>query len=471
MADPVPPNPYHHDYGDDVAAAPFAGRADAFARLYRHLARSDRVNAMCILGQRHIGKTALLHAARAVFADSHLGVYVSLRENPVDDLTDWVLLLAQSATAALIERGYTVHRLSALQPPAENPFDWFTTTFLPALIGALRNTRRLLWLIDDGHEALAAVRMGKLPANLFAHMHAMIAEVAPIDMVIALDAAYEDDLPEFAPLLQSIDVIRLSHLLPADSAWVLNEPVRDLYEVPEETVTAVHAAAGGAPGLIQQFGYLMFRKWSINRVHTEMTPADVRAMIATVYAYGERDFVELWRGLTAEERLVLTAVSSMTYVDPLAAITASRIEAWLIETDFPLDLVAIHAALRGLDYRHAITTGADGVRVNGEILQLWLIEHARLGSRMAGDGNRLQQREQDRRARVDVALRLANRGRPNPVANRRNSNRLIIAFGLALLISLGVLMASALNTPPPLPNAPQAPTATLILNTPPAPNG
>lgn len=461
MTNLLPPNPYHHDYGDDPSAAPFAGRSAIFARLYQHAARSDRKSGLCILGRRHTGKTALLHAIRAIFADSHLSVIVPLREMPIESETDWYLTLAQQATAALIEGGYTVTRLSNVQPPEADPRQWFTKEFLPQLLAALRTTRRLLWLIDDADEWLAAVRSHVLPEDSFTHAQALIAEFAPIDMVITLDAEHEASLPAFAPLIQIHDVVRLGQLTREDTAWVLREPARDLYQVDDSAVDATFKASGGAPGLIQQFGYLMYRKWTINTVHTEMSADDVKAMIPTVYAYGERDFIELWQSLSPDERLTLTAMSSLTYADPITPITAARIEAWLVETDFPRDMVAVHAALRGLEYREAIVSESEGARINGDLLQSWLLDHARLGEK-GGASSDSKRRAQDRRARVDVTTRLADRNKPKSTPGRAGSVRLMVLFALALLISTAILIASLVSSPRSPEAIPAQPTATLI---------
>jgi len=456
------PNPYHHDYGDDVETAPFAGRADTLARIYRHLARSDANGALCILGRRHIGKTALLHAARALFTESHLGAYISPRAVPITDETDWLLTWAQTVTSSLISAGYTTTRLNELPPPEGDVRVWFEKTFLPAILGALRGTRRLLFVVDDGDEWLHAIRSGTLPADSISYTNSLIGRADhPIDVIIALGSEYEHQLPAFAPLVSVTNVIRLRALTRPDAEWLLREPVRASYEVADSAINAALVASGGAPGLLQQFGYLMYRKWSINSVHSEMTAEDIKAMLPTVYAYGERDYAELWHGLNTNERLTLTAISSITQSDPGTPITAERIESWLVETDYPLDLVSINAAVRGLEYSEAVILDPGEIRLNGGLLHSWLIDHARLGDRVIRS-ERPPARASDRRARVDVSTRLAERRAGNIGASRRSSIRLIMLFALALLISTAILIASVASDPRSVPAATAPPTATLI---------
>ncbi len=465
--DVLPPaNPYHHDYGDDVSTAPFAGRQSVFGRLYRHLARSDRRGGLCILGRRHTGKTALLYAIKAVFRDSTLPVVISLRDTPIDTHTAWVLALAQAATAALIDHQFSVMRLSALEAPGDDPADWFENTFLPALLASIRGSRHLLWLIDDADEWLNAIQAGVLPDDHVAQFHRLLTRHHNIDLVLALDAESESDLPAFAPLVGLTDVIRLDYLTRDDAIWLLREPIGDLYTVDDEAINQAQAITGGAPGLLQQVGYLMFRKGSVDAAHTVMTGADVKTFMPTVYAYGERDFIEIWRALTADERLVLTAASSISHTNPSVRIDAPALETWLIETEYPLDVVAINAALRGLEYRETVvSTPEDGIQVNGDCLQLWLIEHARLGERSgraaSGDDRRASQQ---RRARIDVSERLAARSSPGRSTERSTSVRLIVLFGLALLISTAILVASVVSTPRTPPAPLLQPTATLFVS-------
>ena len=76
---------------------------------------------------------------------------------------------------------------------------------------------------------------------------------------------------------------------------------------------------------------------------------------------------------------MLTAIASLIYDDPIKTVTAERIEAWLVETDYPLDIVAIHAALRGLDYQDIVSNYRnEGFKLIAGMMQTWLLEHARL---------------------------------------------------------------------------------------------
>src|SRR3954466_4366064 len=103
MINPV--NPYHAKYGDSdgLLSAPFAGRKEAFARLYSRLFDPVNTGAILFLGRQHIGKSALLHNADTVFKDTAVGVYVALRDVTPESEATWLLALAQAITNSLTE--------------------------------------------------------------------------------------------------------------------------------------------------------------------------------------------------------------------------------------------------------------------------------------------------------------------------------------------------------------------------------
>ena len=258
-------NPYHAGYGDDqtAAAAPFAGRQDAFARLYARLFDPVSTNAILFVGRRHIGKTALLQNAATVFKETTLGVRIPLRQIALEKESVWLLALAQTITAELVRQGYTVSRLSQLDAPGDDMRHWLEVTFLPQILGAVR--RKLLIQLDDVDCLLLAVREGRLPEDTFAYLLSLTKKLTPIYFTATISAEFEDDLDDLAPLVVPADVIRLSNLAPDETKWLLQAPVQGLYAVPDECTLAVQRTVGGAPGLVQHFGYQFFKRWEAIR--------------------------------------------------------------------------------------------------------------------------------------------------------------------------------------------------------------
>ena len=376
-------NPYHAGYGDTagVASAPFAGRKDAFTRLYARMFDPVNTGAILFLGRQHTGKTALLHNTDAIFKETAVGIYVPLRETTLDTEAHWLLALAQMITATLVESGFTLSRLSQLEPLGDQPRDWLEVTFLPQILGAIK--RKLLILLDDADRLLSAVRTGQLPADTFSYLLSLTKKYEGFHIALTLDIDYEDDVPALAPLVAANDVLRLTNLAADETQWLLQAPVHGVYSVPDDVTLAIHRAVGGAPGLVQHFGYQLFRRWETYPELNVFTFEDLKALTPTVYLYNEPDYRALWERLGVNERLVLTAISDLAYNDPLGRIDAPAIQNWLVETDFPLDTTAINATLRSLEYREILHATPGGITLSATILQSWLLENARLGRRTA----------------------------------------------------------------------------------------
>jgi hypothetical protein len=376
-------NPYHANYGttEGLASAPFAGRKAPFARLYARMFDPVNTGAILFMGRKHSGKSALLLNTDAVFKETAVGIYVPMRELLLENETQWLTGLAQAITTALVDTGFTLSRLSQLDPLGEKPRDWLEINFLPQIFGALK--RKLLLLIDDADWLLAAVKSGRLPADSFSYLLSLTKKYEDLHVALALDSDFEDDLPAFAPLVAPNDVLRLTSLAPDESQWLLQTPVRGLYSVPDECALAIHRVVGGAPGLVQHFGYELFKRWETYPELNVFTLEDVKALSPSIYLYNEPDYRALWERLTVNERLVLTAISDLVYNDPLGHISASRIQSWLVDTDFPLDVTTIHATLRSLEYGEILLPTTEGIALSASLMQSWLLENARLGRRTA----------------------------------------------------------------------------------------
>lgn len=374
-------NPYHAGYGDTqgLVTAPFAGRKDAFSRLHARLFDPINTGAILFMGQRHIGKSALLLNVGSVFSETAVGVYLPMRETTPPNEAAWLLLLAQTITNALTEQGYTLGRLSQLDPVGDQPRDWLEMAFLPQILGAVRS--KLLILIDDADRLLMAIRAGQLPDDSFAYLLALTRKFQNFHFALTLDADFEADLDDFAPLVAPTDVVVLGNLLPDETQWLLQAPARGLYAVPDEVTLAVQRVVGGAPGLVQRFGSEFFKRWEAYPELNVFTIEDIKVITPSVYLYNEADYRSQWERLSVNERLVLTAISDLVFNDPLGRVDASAIQGWLVETEFPLDITAINATLRSLEYREILIPTPNGINLSATLLQSWLLENARLGRR------------------------------------------------------------------------------------------
>lgn len=430
MAAETPQNPYVPPELDSSVLAPFAGRQSAFVALHQRLTTPSKPGALLFLGGRYSGKTTLLRRFSDFFDETYIPAYLSLREMPLVRDAAWVLALTGALERGLSENEYTLSRLPET-PDTDNKLrSWLRDTYLPDLFGMVRRHRVVL-LLDDVDCLLDAVMAGKLPKDSVAYLYSLLENQPNLGMALTLDSRRERDVDRLSPLVRGENIFRLGSLSPDESAWLLQTPAAPYYTISDESTAAIHKATGGQPYLLQRCGFFLFQGWAAHPDQQPLTPAAVKTCIPRVYATSAGDFQREWDLLNANERLVLTAVSRLLYTDPLRAIQPAEIEAWLVETDYPLDATAIKAAVRGLEYRDHITLSSDGLTVNTGLWQMWLLENARLPVPRAMQGS----------ARVPVKLLLA------------------VLAGVLLVLLL--VLALVNSTPESVPDAPAAPTVTL----------
>jgi hypothetical protein len=377
MESSPPTNPY---YPDDPAMAAFAGRAGLFARLHQRLTNPTHTEAVLFLGRRHFGKTALLTHFAAYFDDGFIDIYLPLKDSPLATEEEWLLHVARAIGRALAIRDFTLTRLP--EPPEDTSQlrEWFAETYLHELFGVIRY-RRLVLLLDDVDKMIESVKNDGLPIDHFAYLQKLVEQYPQLGITLTLDTEHETLLDMLFPLVNAAESIRLAALPQEASRWLLQKPVEGIYTVPDESADAIHQATGGQPLWLQRTGYRLFERWAAQSTpptESTETALDVKAVINHVYKDSEFEFRELWQQTTRDERLVLTAMVSVLYDDPLASIDPARIENWLVETDYPLDMTAINAALRSLEYRGIVKNTASGLAITAGLMQTWLLEHARL---------------------------------------------------------------------------------------------
>ena len=265
-------------------------------------------------------------------------------------------------------------------------------------------------------------------------------------------------------------MLRLPNLAPDETKWLLQAPVQGLYAVPDEITLAVQRAVGGAPNLVQQFGYQFFKRWEATPELNVFTLEDVKAVTPAVYLYNEADYRDRWERLTANERTVLTAISGRLYDDPLGRIDAAAIQAWLVDTDFPIDITAINATLRSLEYREILQPTPDGIALSADLMQSWLLENARLGVNLSRAPAPIIVRQPVRQiGQPETApdQPAPRRGQPSWITPRLLRTLTIIFI---LLVIANVLAYAWVNSGSPTvaPNPPASAAPTVSLVTPPA---
>lgn len=363
-------------------AAPFAGREAIYARLQQDILDPADRHAIIYLGHDGMGKSALLQHFSSVFDDSILlSIYVSLETMDLADKEALFQYLLTETNLLLDKHSFSLSRVPSLDTDDENEDgevqvslkNWMRDTYLPEVLQIIRPHRRLVWLFDDAEYLL------KIADEQITYLHELLEKHAQLAIVLTLDTEYEDKLNQLAPLVKPTAAERIHRLSYEESADLMRQYAPG---IEDSFIQDIFEASGGQARLLARYGQELRKRWAEQSDSQAFEESQ-----AVVYEASLDEFRVIWLSLSRDERLVLTGIASLIYNDPLQMVTPELIANWLIETDYPMDIVAINAALRSLDYRDIVSQHQNhGTRLVIGLMQQWLLEHARLDD--TGQNNR-----------------------------------------------------------------------------------
>lgn len=373
------PNPFCTD-GDTDQACVFVPREAVYRHINQYLADPISPHAFVLLGVPGLGKSTLLRRFDTVFPASEIGIYLQLGSaGSAYDETQLLEQIAAQITTALQTQIITPDELLPEDGYAEAPRIWFRERFLPRVFRTLRSRRRLVLLLDDADVLFQDSALTEPDKHHFlAYLSALLAHNTQLACVLALNNAYETELQHFAPLVSLPYVHRLSHLTLTETVQYINSS--DAFTVDDAGVGAVFAATGGSPMLVQRYGALLHDRLQeaghTSRVHLSLDA--VRAALPQLAQTTHSIFHEQWGRLALNERLVLTALGDLLYKNPQRAVAPEQIETWLVKTDYPLDMIAVKAAIRRLEYDLLVRYEGKDIVVTSGLLKSWLVNNTRL---------------------------------------------------------------------------------------------
>ncbi|MBN1200526.1 MAG: ATP-binding protein [Anaerolineae bacterium] len=369
----------------------FFGREDAFTFFWQHLVGAPHDRALVLIGRRGLGKSSILAQLRHRVDDRYRVCVVSLSENDLSSEAALVAALVDDIRGALEQADASTYRLPDwpnAAPAADDTGDqdaetageppdlraWFRDVYLDVVFAALRG-RHLLLALDDAHLLLNAVDRGTLPGDLLSYLAGVLAVHESLDMVVTLDAAFEDRALSTGLFGDPALHFRLADLLPGEAEQVVREPVRGVYEYAGGVVERILALAGGYPFLLHSVCRLLFRR-SEERHHTGVvTTHDLTAAHPAVLEQANDIFAPLWDAATPNERLALAALVHLGG-EPGQGMTFDAIYDWLAEARDALNKTKLASALRSLDYNGLIHTDAGGLySLPSGLVVEWLAAH------------------------------------------------------------------------------------------------
>ncbi len=356
---PHPDNPFQpQPHGDELLKA-FVVREEAYTWIHQTFVDSQNPHAATVIGASQVGKTTLLRHFSTVFDPRVIGVYVPMPAGANE----------QIVLTAIAEQIAQVMGSAAVTDGTSTPRSAFADAFLPRTLGRLRPQQRLVLLLDDAHHLMQAG-----DSTFFTYLSDLILRFAQLSVVLTVDHRDEAAaLVAMRPLVAETHVYRLKPFTFPETQNLLSQ-CPEVFQIGSDGAAAVQALAGGQPLLVQSFATLIYDRASRSQAGLVVIHADDIMSQAADLVNRVNDFLmAMWNRFDASQQIVLVAVCEMSPQPTQAAVVPERIEAWLVETESPLDLTMIRAALRGLEYESVIRYERGGALLVMGIWQVWLI--------------------------------------------------------------------------------------------------
>ncbi|NLF75105.1 MAG: ATP-binding protein [Chloroflexi bacterium] len=449
------PNPYNPQQPTDTPTY-FYGRDDALAFFRRQFVGASHRHALVLIGQRGLGKTSLLYQLADQVDDRYRVHIVSLGALDLSSEASLIAGLAEEVRAALELAEASTYRLPAWPTPDVesdllNSADdevittldlrgWFNTAYLGVALSALR-LRHLVLALDDAHLLFDAIARGALPTDLFAYLGELLAAHERLDLILTLDAAYEDRTLAVEVTSDPNLQFRLRALAPDAAAQLVTEPVEGVFDYEPGMAEHILALADGHPFLLHSICRLLYRR-SEERHHAgSVLASDLSAIMPAALDQAGDILGPLWDAAPPNERLALNGLIALEQGTPDQGAAFDTLHNWLTGRGYAINSTQLAAALRSLEYSGLVHLDAEGLyRLPIGLLAAWLESNITSGGEEAAATS-----ERSRRARIIPAVGL-----------------------LAALLVIGALGAAALfglfdadESENPLDGLP---TATLALN-------
>lgn len=364
-------NPYN-PLQPAMTPAHFFGREAVFAFFRQHLVGATLRPALVLIGRRGLGKSAVLRQLPYQLEERYVPCVVSLGTITLDGEAVLFAALADDVRLALDAAGSSTYRLPEFPDSVTVILrDWFRGEFLDVAMAALRG-RHLLLALDDAHLLFEAMDQELLPDDLLDYFGDLLTTYDRLDLIFALDSAYEDRVLSAALMGDPALHIRLAELPLEDAERLVREPVADTLLFEEGVVEGVLALAGGHPFLLQSICRLLYRRSEEHSHHGPVTLEDLEAVQVAALDQADEIFSPLWNGLSQSERATLTALVRLDAHEPGVPVSFDALFGWLTGAGYAMNRTQLAAALRSLGYEGLIHTEADTYTLAAGLIADWV---------------------------------------------------------------------------------------------------
>jgi len=317
-------------------------------------------HAMVISGRIGSGKTTLLQHANHILDDTIIVVFQDMNQIPSSDFSTWLKQVVVATIEQLENYNLNHERIPQIQEDMSITIEWIREIFLPNIMKTIRSHRYLVWLWDDATYWIDALENKQWNKEHSETLAQILKDFPQLRLVLTIQPSDETRLNILTPLVDITRIQRIGLLSEELSRSYLQEYIGHLND---EHIRQIIKFAGGDLTLLSY----------IQEHPPQPNTHELDQWYQAILKMSESHLKSIWQMLTNEEQWVMHGINEAIYRDPIKNITAKDVELWLASSDYPLDLIAINATLRGLEYHELITNTESGLRFTSNIWQLWLL--------------------------------------------------------------------------------------------------
>lgn len=359
----------------------FFGRDDVFAFFRQHLVGTPHHHALVLFGRFGLGQSSILYQLNHQLDDRYVTCIVGLGQPEGESEERFFAALMDEIRLALEEAEASTYRLPDWPPPdddsgapAPDLRAWFRDAYMDVALAALR-TRHLVLALDNAHVLLDATDRGT-SADLLDYLAELLRAYPRLDMVVALDQAYEDRALSIDLVNDPALHIRIAEMGRDAAARLVTEPIEGICHYESGLAERILDLGGGHPFLLHSICRLLFRR-SEERGHTgPITALDLTAVSDAVLEQAGDVFGPLWERAAQNERLTLLALIDLLEAGGAAPVTFEAIHERLTATGYAVNKTQLAAALRSLGYQGLIRSEADTYSLSAGLAASWVKANA-----------------------------------------------------------------------------------------------
>ena len=421
----------------------FFGREDIFQFIRQTLTGKHRDQVIVLYGQRRTGKTSILYQLHRRLDTRYLCIFVDLHGLFMENEGTFLWELANQIRRVLArDHGIVLATLdrSAFEADARS---YFANDFLDQAWQAVGD-RHILLMIDEAVRLQEQVAAGKLDTSIFEYLRYLMQHYERLNFLFSIGSGLEQMEKEYAFLFNVALYKKISFLERAAAVDLITQPARDRYQVEPEAVDHILQVTACHPYFTQLLCHSLFNRWR-QKGGDRITSGDVEAVMEEVVERGLAVLKHTWEDSTPGEKAVMAGLAATMGERNQPVDRAAAARAWAgLGVTLPDDEAA--RAMKSLAARD-ILNGDDQVKYAVDLTHFWLRKFQRLEWVKEEIQEPIKGWLVERPATIPPAVAPGKAAARAETTPRPNRLRLLLG-GVALLVILGVLVASILDWGP-----------------------